>query len=76
MVIIVKALLSDDFVLFGKTNILETLTYKVEQWWTVFRESKEVLGLKSCLFERNVSGNTQMAMLCTKHMVFQKNIRV
>ncbi len=75
-VIIVEALLSDNFVLFGKTNVLETLTYKVEQWWTVFCESKEVLGLKSCLFGRNVSGNTQMAMLCTKHMAFQKNIRV
>jgi hypothetical protein len=75
-VIIVKALLSNNFVPFGKTNILETLTYKVEQWWTVFRESKEVLGLKSCLFGCNVSGSTQMAMLCAKHMAFQKNIRV
>ncbi len=74
--IIVKALLSNDFVWFGKTNILETLTYKVEQWWTVFCKSKEVLGLKLCLFGRNVCGNTQMAMLCTKHMAFQKNIRV
>ena len=72
----VKASLSDNFVLFGKTNVLETLTYKVEQWWTVFCESKEVLGLKSCLFGRGVSGNTQMTMLCTKHMAFQKNIRV
>ena len=33
-VIIVKASLSDDFVPFGKTNVLGTLTYKVEQWWT------------------------------------------
>ncbi len=31
-VIIIKALLSEDFVPFGKTNVLETLTYKVEQW--------------------------------------------
>ncbi len=53
-VIIVKALLSDNIILFGKTNVLETLTYKVEQWWTVFRESKEVLGLKSCLIGGNV----------------------
>jgi hypothetical protein len=75
-VIIVKALLSNDFVPFGKTDVLETLTYKVEQWWTVFRESKEVLGLKSCLFGCDVSGNTQMAMLSTKHMAFQKNIRI
>ncbi len=75
-VIIVKASLSDDFVRFGRTNILETLTYKVEQWWTVFCESEEVLGLKLCLFGHNVSGETQMAMLCTKHMAFQKNIRV
>jgi hypothetical protein len=56
-VIIVKALLSDDFVPFGKTDVLETLTYTVEQWWTVFHESKEVLGLKSCLIGRNVSGS-------------------
>jgi hypothetical protein len=28
-VIIVKALLSNDFVRFGKTNVLETLTYKL-----------------------------------------------
>jgi hypothetical protein len=76
MVIIVKALLRDNFVPFGKTNVLETLTYKVEQWWTVFCESKEVLGLKSCLIGCDVSGNIQMAMLCTKHMAFQKNIRV
>ncbi len=76
MVIIVKALLSNNIILFGKTNVLETLTYKVEQWWTVFRESKEVLGLKSCLIGRNMSGIIQMAMLCTKYMAFQKNIRV
>ncbi len=75
-VIIVEALLSDNFVPFGKTNVLETLTYKVEQWWTVFGESKEELGLKSCLIGRDVSGNIQIAVLCTKHMAFQKNIRV
>ncbi len=75
-VIIIKTLLSDDFVLFGKTNVLETLTYKVEQWWTVFRESKEVFGFKLCLFGRDMFGNTQMTMLCTEHMAFQKNIRV
>jgi hypothetical protein len=71
-VIIVKALLSNNFVPFGKTDVLETLTYKVEQWWTVFRESEEVLGLKSCLIGRNMSGNIQMAMLYTKHMAFLK----
>ncbi len=75
-VIIIKALLSNNFVQLGKTDVLKTLTYKVEQWWTIFCESKEVLGLKSCLFGHDVSGNTQMAMLCTKHMAFQKNIRV
>jgi hypothetical protein len=72
----VEALLSDDIIPFGKTNVLETLTYKVEQWWTDFCECKEVLGLKLCLIRRNVSGNIQMAMLFTKHMAFQKNIRV
>ncbi len=56
-VIIVEALLSNNFVPFGKTNVLETLTYKVEQWWTVFLESEEVLGLKSCLIRCNVSGS-------------------
>ncbi len=69
-VIIIEASLSDDFVQFGKTDVLETLTYKVEQWWTVFHESKEVLGLKLCLFGHDVSGNIQMTMLCTKHMAF------
>ncbi len=63
-VIIVKALLSNNFVPFGKTNVLETLTYKVEQWWTVFRESKEVLGLKSCLIRRNVSGRPGGHAVC------------
>jgi hypothetical protein len=66
------ALLSDNFVPIGKTDILETLTYKVEQWWIVFRESKEVLGLKSCLIGRNMSGNIQMAMLYTKHWHFKR----
>ncbi len=56
-VIIVRALLSDNFVPFGKTDVLETLTSTVEQWWTIFRESKEVLGLKSCLIGRDVSGS-------------------
>ena len=56
-VIIVKALLSDNIILFGKTNVLETLTYKVEQWWTIFRESEEVLGLKSCLIRLDVCGS-------------------
>ncbi len=56
-VIIVKALLSENFVPFGKTNVLETLTHKVEQWWTVFCESEEVHGLKSCLIRCNVSGS-------------------
>jgi hypothetical protein len=75
-VIVVRALLSDNFVPFGMIDVLETLTYKVEQWWTVFRECKEVLGLKLCLFGRNVSGNIQMAMLSIKHTAFKKNIRV
>ena len=69
-IIIIEASLSDNFVPFGKTNVLETLTYKVEQWWTVFHESKEVLGLKSCLIGGNMSGNIQMAMLYTEHMAF------
>ncbi len=56
-VTIAKALLSNNFVPFGKTDVLETLTYKVEQWWTVFHESEEVLGLKSCLIRRDVSGS-------------------
>ncbi len=73
-VIIVEALLSDNIIPFDKTDVLETLTYKVKQWWTVFRERKEVLGLKSCLIGRNVSGNIQMAMLCTEHMEFQKTL--
>jgi hypothetical protein len=71
-VIVIEALLSDNFVPFGKTDVLETLTYKVEQWWTAFRESKEVLRLKLCLIGRNMSGNIQVAMLYTKHMAFLK----
>jgi hypothetical protein len=71
-VIVVEALLSDNFVPFGKTDVLETLTYKVEQWWTALRESEEVLGLKLCLIRCNMSGNFQVAMLYTKHMAFLK----
>jgi hypothetical protein len=71
-VIVIEALLSDDFVPFGKTDILETLTYKVEQWGTAFHESEEVLGLKLRLIGCNMSGNIQVAMLYTKHMVFLK----
>jgi hypothetical protein len=71
-VIVVEALFSDDFVPFGKTDVLETLTYKVEQWWTAFRESAEVLGLKSRLIGCDMSGNVQMAMLYAKHMAFLK----
>ena len=71
-VIVIEASLSDNFVPFGKTDVLETLTYKVEQWWTAFCESEEVLRLKSCLIGRNMSGNIQVAMLCTKHMAFLK----
>ncbi len=56
-VIIFKASLSNDFVPFGKTDVLETLTYKVEQWWTVFCESEKVLKLKSCLIKCDVSGS-------------------
>ncbi len=73
-VIIVKTLLSNNIIPFDKTNILETLTYKVEQCWTIFCESKEVLGLKLCLIGRNVTGNIQMAMLCTKDMAFQRTL--
>ncbi len=71
-VIVVKASVSDNFVPFGKTDVLETLTYNIEQWWTAFRESAEVLGLKSCLIGRDMFGNVQMAMLYTKHMAFLK----
>jgi hypothetical protein len=70
----VRALLSDNFVPFGKTNVPETLTYKVEQCWNVFRERKEVLRLKLCLIGRNMSGNIQVAMLYTEHMAFQKTL--
>ncbi len=71
---IVGALLSDDIIPFGKTDVLETLTYEVEECRTVFRERNEVLGLKSCLIGRNVSGNIQVAMLCAKHVAFQKTL--
>jgi hypothetical protein len=67
-------LLSDDIVAFGKMDIPETLTYKVEVCWTIFREREEVLGLKSCLIACNMSGNIQVAMLCTEHMEFQKTL--
>ncbi len=49
------ASLSNDFVPFGKTNILETLTYKVEKCRTIFCEHNEVLWLKSCLIRCNMS---------------------
>jgi hypothetical protein len=71
---IVGALLSNNFVPFGKTNVLETLTNKVEHCWTIFRERDELLGLKSCLIGHNMSGNIQVAMLNTKHMAFQKTL--
>ncbi len=60
---IVRALLSNDIVPFDKLNDLETLTNKVEQCWSIFREHKEVLRLKLCLIRRNMSGNIQAAML-------------
>jgi hypothetical protein len=71
---IVGALLSDNLVLFGKTDVLETLTNEVEQCWTNFREPDELLGLKSCLIGCNVPGSIQVVMLCTKHMAFQKTL--
>jgi hypothetical protein len=71
---IIGALLFDNIVSFGKTDVLETLNYEVEQCRTIFRERNEVLELKSCLIRCNVSGNIQMAMLCTKHMAFQKTL--
>ena len=71
-VIIIRALLSNNFVIFGKTDILETLTYKVEPCWTIFCERDEVLGLKLCLIRCNVSGSNQVTMLCAEHMAFQK----
>jgi hypothetical protein len=68
--IIVKALLSDNFVPFA--DVLESLTYKVEQWWTVFCESEKVLRHKLCMIGCNMSGNIQMAMLYTEHVAFLK----
>ncbi len=62
----------DNIDLFGKTDVLETLTYKVEQCWTIFREHDEVFRLKLCQIGHDVSGNIQVAMLCTEHMAFQK----
>ncbi len=70
----VRASLFNNSVLFGKTNVLETLTYKVEQCRTVFCERNEVLGLKSCLSRHGVSGHIQVAMLCAQHMAFQKTL--
>ncbi len=67
------ALLFDDIVPFGKTSILETLTYKVKQCWTIFCEPDEVLGLKLCLIGRNVSGSIQVAMLCAEHILCLKS---
>jgi hypothetical protein len=52
----VGASLSNNIVAFGKTNILETMTCKVEQCWTIFREWDEVFGLKLCLIGRDMSG--------------------
>jgi hypothetical protein len=66
----VRALLSNNIVPFGKTNVLETLTNKVEQCWSVFLEREEVLGLKSCLIRHDVSGDIQAAMLHAEHMAF------
>jgi hypothetical protein len=57
MVGIVEALLFDNNVAFGKTNVLETPTYKVEQCQTIFCERDEVLGLKLCLIGCNVSAS-------------------
>ncbi len=71
---IIGASLFDNTVPFGKTNILETLTYEVEQCRTVFCERDEVLRLKLCLIGCDVSGNIQVAMLCAKHMAFQKTL--
>ncbi len=71
---IVGALLSNNIVPFGKINILETLTHKVEQCWTIFHGHKEVFRLKLCLLVCNVSGNIQAAMLCAEHMAFQKTL--
>jgi hypothetical protein len=73
-VVIGGALLFNDIIAFGKTDVLETLTYKVEQCWTIFRECKEVLRLKSCLIGHDMSGNIHVVMLYTKHMAFQKTL--
>ncbi len=73
-VAILEVSLSGNFVPFGKTNVPETLTYKVEQCRTIFREQEEVLVFKSCLIRRNMSVNMQVAMLCTKQMAFSKTL--
>ncbi len=69
---IVRASLFDIVVLFDKTNVLETLTYKDEQCWTVFCERKEVLGLKLCLIGHNMCGNIQVAMLLKYALVGER----
>ncbi len=69
-VIILGALLSNNFFPFGKMDVLETLTYKVEQCRTVFHECNEVLGFKLCLIRCGMFCHTQVAMLCTRHMAF------
>ncbi len=69
---IIWASLSNNIVAFSKANVLETLTYKVEQCQTIFREREEVLGLKSCLIRRDMSGNIQVAMLYTNLWHFKR----
>ena len=71
---IIGALLSNDFVKFGKTDVLETLICKVEQCRTIFREREEVFGLKLCLIGCDMSVHIQVAMLCAEHMAFQKTL--
>jgi hypothetical protein len=73
-VIIIGASISDNFVPFVKTNALETLTYKVEQCRTIFRERDEVLGLKSCLIRRDVSGSPGGHAVYQAYGIFQKTL--
>ncbi len=54
---IIGALRFDDIAPFGKTNVLETLTYKVKQCRTIFCEREEALRLTLCLIGHNMSGN-------------------
>ncbi len=70
----VGALLTDNIVPFVKPNVLETLTHKVEQCWSIFCERNEGLGHNLCLIGHDVSGNIQGAMLCAKFMAFQKTL--